>query len=91
MKSQSDWTRLPGVGGKCGATFLHKSGWRVRHCGHPTAIWPYYGIPPNSTDASDRCTILLTGGFGLGTGFTTLKEAQAAVLACIGRNKLEDL
>ena len=31
---------------KCGAHYLHVSGWEVKHCGHPTANWPYYATAP---------------------------------------------
>jgi hypothetical protein len=34
-------------GGKCVGEWVHtRSGWRVKHCGHPTAIWPYHLIDP---------------------------------------------
>ena len=36
------WTRLPGpAGSTCGAAWLHPTGARVTHCGHPTALYPY--------------------------------------------------
>jgi hypothetical protein len=47
------------------------AGYRVRHCGHPTALWPYYGQTPR--------TDLLTAPNG--RGFQTLNQAQAAVEA----------
>lgn len=37
------WERYPGAsGGTCGEMWIHTSGWKVQHCGHPTANWPYY-------------------------------------------------
>lgn len=43
--------------------------WWVTHCGHPTALWPYYGVSPNGT-------MLLAPN---GRGFRHLREAKAAV------------
>ena len=42
-KSAFPWDRIPGPGDSvCGAQWIHRaSGWRVYHCGHPTALWPY--------------------------------------------------
>lgn len=41
------WKRFGGLnGGSCGGRWLHASGWLVLHCGHPTALWPYYALPP---------------------------------------------
>jgi hypothetical protein len=58
----------------------HTSGWQVHHCGHPTANWPYYGLPPGvSPRGVGRDQMLLTGGFGLGIAFPTLVQAQQAV------------
>ena len=41
----------------------HATGYSVRHCGHPTALWPYYGetpegqmISPRAAGASPRST-----------------------------------
>jgi hypothetical protein len=35
------WTRTAGSY-KGQVYFTHDSGWTVRHCGHPTANWPYF-------------------------------------------------
>ena len=42
------WTRKPSPYGKgtCGAKHIHVSGHKVIHCGHPTALWPYYIVTP---------------------------------------------
>ena len=50
----------------------------VHHCGHPTAIWPYY----INRSADGRGTMILAPN---GHGFMTLKEAQEAALAPIGK------
>ena len=37
-----NWTRTSLADGKCHTRYEHAAGWEVVHCGHPTAIWPYY-------------------------------------------------
>jgi hypothetical protein len=64
---KANWTRLRGG---CGGLWRHESGWLVRHCGHPTALWPYYGVPPGGGD------MLLAPN---GRGFQKLVHAQDAV------------
>lgn len=66
-----EWERLSAPGDKCGAYWRHESGWSVRHCGHPTANYPYYGIPPR-----DGEEMLLAPN---GRGFRLLKDALRAV------------
>jgi hypothetical protein len=44
-----EWERVSARGGVFG-TWRHRSGWLVRHCGHPTALWPYYLIAPDGTE-----------------------------------------
>jgi hypothetical protein len=52
------------------------AGYRVRHCGHPTALWSSYGQTP-------RTDLLIAPN---GRGFQTLNQAQAAVEAeALGR------
>lgn len=42
------WTRIPGpLPGKCGVEYRHSSGWSAIHCGHPTAIFPFYLRQPD--------------------------------------------
>lgn len=74
------WQRLSAPGDKCGAHWRHEaSGWQVRHCGHPTANWPYYAIDP----AHEECATVSANG----RGFRSLKAAFAAVESVIdGRN-----
>jgi len=40
------WRRLDGPG-KCAGHWRHASGWRVQHCGHPTANYPYTAFGPD--------------------------------------------
>lgn len=55
----------------CGGKWLHvESDWFVKHCGHPTASWPYYGLAPDT----ER---MIVGPNG--RGFRTLAQAKAAV------------
>lgn len=77
-----EWVRIPGVlNSKCGAEWVHVSGWRVIHCGHPTGLWPYYALPPGvSPQQARRSHMLLTGGMGRGTGFQTVAGAKVAAL-----------
>lgn len=75
-RQRKGWERLRGG---CGGIWRHVSGWCVCHCGHPTALWPYYGIPPGYGLDLHKSRMLLTGGIGLGRGFARLVAAQAAV------------
>lgn len=48
------------------------AGWSVRHCGHPTALWPWYGIDP------EGAMILHTSGYAfqyLGDALKATREA----------------
>lgn len=41
------WSRIdPDRRGKLEAKYEHESGWRVEHCGHPTANHPYAVFDP---------------------------------------------
>lgn len=36
------WRRTDdGSHGKTSAVYEHPAGYRIEHCGHPTALWPY--------------------------------------------------
>lgn len=75
-RCREGWTRL-GTEGKLGAVYVHEaSGWRIRHCGHPTANWPYYGEHPTAIPAG---AMLTSGGVGLGYAFRKVIEAQLVV------------
>lgn len=45
-------------------------GWLIRHCGHPTANWPYYLEHP------DRTEVIVSWN---GRGFKTVAVAKSAV------------
>lgn len=67
---EARWERIPGpMAGKCGVEFLHISGWSVMHCGHPTALWPYYLLQP------DRSSVVSFNG----RGFKSVAIAQDVV------------
>lgn len=72
MKKREGWTRLSAPGRKCDARWRHKrSGWEVRHCGHPTANWPYFAVDPKHPEASTMSHN--------GRGFRDLERAFDAV------------
>ena len=57
---------------KCGARWRHESsGWEVKHCGHPTANWPYHAADPEHPGR-----VVVTHN---GKGFRKLVEAMQAV------------
>jgi hypothetical protein len=66
MRQRKNWVRFRGG---CGGIWQHSSGWVVHHCGHPTAIWPYYGVSPEGR-------MLLAPN---GRAFGLLLDAQEAV------------
>jgi hypothetical protein len=35
------WRRLDSGRGKIGSCYWHSAGYTIKHCGHPTALWPY--------------------------------------------------
>ena len=42
------WTRVdPRPWGKCSARWVHSRGWRIEHCGHPTANHPWVLYAPD--------------------------------------------
>lgn len=42
------WVRYAGSLGKLDTVHRHtRSGWEVRHCGHPTANFPYFILKPD--------------------------------------------
>lgn len=66
------WEKTLGPSGHqtCGAQYLHTpSGWVVRHCGHPTANFPYYIETPRGRH------IYAPNG----RGFQLLKDAKQRV------------
>ena len=65
------WTRFAGWQGKqCGAKYqLTGTAYIIHHCGHPTALWPYYGHTP-----AGKMIIAPNG-----RAFAHLADAQAAM------------
>jgi hypothetical protein len=64
------------MGHKCKQHWRHdQTGWEVLHCGHPTAIWPYFAIDP----AAPGDTTVSHNG----KGFASLEKALDAVDAVI--------
>jgi hypothetical protein len=94
-RQRTGWVRLRGG---CGGVWLHESsGWEVKHCGHPTALWPYYGVPSVEIPATAhvRASVKL-GQFTAaahfpiliapnGYAFRLLNDAQAAVEEALDR------
>jgi hypothetical protein len=71
------WTRIDArPWHKCSARWLHRDGWRLAHCGHPTAIHPWMLFAPSGE-------LLFTGAAqgnpDHGTGWNTLGDAMAYV------------
>ncbi len=70
--AEPPWVRLSLPGDKLRALWRHPAtGWIIRHCGHPTANWPYYAVDPDhldvmTTDQTRR-------------GFQTLKRARGRI------------
>lgn len=65
----SPWQRVDAGAGKLQARYAHPAGYRIEHCGHPTALWPYALYGP------DRKLILAANG----RAFQNLKLAAVAV------------
>jgi len=74
---QADWERFGATDSTCAAAWRHKSGYVVQHCGHPTANYPYYIIPPAGE------MILAENG----RGFRLLADAKAEVLELTRRER----
>lgn len=76
FKARDGWTRLSAPGRKCGAHWRHEeTGWELRHCGHPTANWPYYLVEPRS-----RLMVVTHNGLGFKT-LAVAMDAVASILA----------
>ena len=70
------WTRLSAPGNKCGGHWQHDSSdWRVRHCGHPTANWPYYAVDPEHPERST----MMHNGLGFQNLVTALEHVEAVL------------
>ena len=53
----------------------HASGWKITHCGHPTANWPYYLAAPDRTE-----TIVSHNGRGF-VSIAICKDVVSKILA----------
>lgn len=67
------WRRIDNkVLGKVASIYVHRDGWELSHCGHPTALWPYLLV-----DATGR--VHLTGSrhgkLDHGTAWPTVRSA----------------
>lgn len=79
MAGYPGWTRRSPPGDKLAAHWEHlRSGWSVRHCGHPTANYPYTAFSPDGYQAVAPN----------GRGFTTLQRAMAAVEQLHSRQRI---
>ena len=75
MKAPRGWTLIArGQRGK-GGVWQHTSGWTVHHCGHPTALWPYYV----AHEAKGFATVVS----GTNRGFRSIVAARRAVEALV--------
>lgn len=80
MPRRPGWRRLSPPGQKLQTEWLHESsGWVVKHCGHPTANWPYYARQPASTD--DTALVVTHNGLA----WPTLLEACEGVESVLSR------
>ncbi len=41
LMAAAGWTRTDSSSDKCGARWSHVAGWKLTHCGHPTAHFPW--------------------------------------------------
>lgn len=84
LHRRPSWIRLSAPGPKTRQKWLHEpSGWRIEHCGHPTAIWPYLVFAPDGqlhTASNGRCHRTLLDA----AAFVELRHLEARV-AALGR------
>lgn len=78
------WIKIAGRPGDKYAVYEHPySGWRVCHCGHATALWPYY-----LTDPAEPTRFIVSHN---NRGFQNLEAAKAAVIYILcGRAVITD-
>lgn len=71
------WKRFTGFrGSQCGSTTHlyvdgQDTGWFIRHCGHPTALYPYTITDPNGKQYLDGKT---------GRAYRRIREAKDALI-----------
>lgn len=76
MRARLGWVRLSAPGDKCAAEWLHTSGWRVRHCGHPTANWPWW------IEAPDGRAFASPNGRGFSRRLEAMRLAELGAPGC---------
>ncbi|MEW4569292.1 hypothetical protein AB1L88_15615 [Tautonia sp. JC769] len=52
-KPKVDWRTVQGPDGRNSQWWLGQTGYHVRHCGHPTALWPYTSHTPDGRTLSN--------------------------------------
>lgn len=74
-KARDGWRRIdPRPWGKCAARWEHVDGWKLSHCGHPTALHPWELRAP---DGVMVLTGVMNGGAWYhGTAWNTLDDAM---------------
>jgi hypothetical protein len=91
-RSRPGWTGRHEATKGTGGWWEHiASSWRVYHCGHPTALWPYYGVPAGHDGGCPQSKMMLAGGIGLGgRAFRLLADCQAAVEVHVNERALRE-
>lgn len=79
MPDKKQWTRIDAGYKGCFGVWEHVSGIQVAHCGHPTALWPYYGVDNDGVMILTGWKNGRSGSKTFGTGFPRLAEAQDAI------------
>ena len=75
------WTRMdPRPWSKCSARWRHRDGWRLEHCGHPTALYPWSLYDPRG-----RCigTGAKHGDPDMGGAWPSIYEASLFVASAL--------
>lgn len=78
---KAGWRRIdPRPWSKCRARWIHKDGWKLDHCGHPTANHPWALYEPSGRMVLTGATL---GNPHHGTAWDRLDEAMAFVAEVI--------
>ena len=75
------WRRVDPYRGKLGSIYAHPAGYTIKHCGHPTAIWPY-GLYDQGGDFIPAPN---------GRAFSSLAAAAAAAEARIAEDQWHEV
>lgn len=89
FRARPGWVRVDGTGSKLAAVWEHPTGWRLQHCGHPTALHPWLLIAP---DGRVHKSGAVNGDPDLGRAWDRLDEAMdyAATQIQVGRTRTAD-